>query len=197
MNLHLLFLAFDSKMNNAIKKLEMKSKKYGSVFLLSALLLSFQLSFAQPVSTIMMKPMKIVYVTDTAVGRESISQKMQKGYSTLFGFIIQQRLISSRTLAIYQTMTSPWVFEIAVEVDKEPQQLTNGVQFKTIEGGEAIVIHYKGPYEGIEKAYLQMEQWLKKNKKQKVGPVIEAYLNDPGTVKDKNELLTDIYQLIK
>jgi effector-binding domain-containing protein len=37
-------------------------------------------------------------------------------------------------------------------------------------------VHYKGPYEQIEKAYLQIEAWLKKNNKQ---PAIKQnYLAD-------------------
>ena len=67
-----------------------------------------------------------------------------------------------------------------MEVDKAPVQLTGGVQFKNIEGGDAVVMHYKGPYEKIEKAYLQIDDWLKKNNKLKAGPPMEVYLNDPG-----------------
>ncbi len=164
MNLLVLFETFHSKMNSAFKMINGRTQKYISLFLLSVLLVNFLSSYAQSVSTIMMKPMKLVYLMDTAIRKDDISQKMQKGYSKLFAFIIQQQLISSRTLAIYQTIESPWLFEIAVEVDKHPQQLTEGIQFKTIEGGEAIVIHYKGPYEEIRKAYLQIEEWLKRIK---------------------------------
>jgi effector-binding domain-containing protein len=39
--------------------------------------------------------------------------------------------------------------------------------------------------------------WLKRNKKQGSGARIEVYLNEPGMVKDKSELLTDVYQLIR
>jgi len=44
-------------------------------------------------------------------------------------------------------MTAAWVFDIAVQVHKAPGQLTGGVQFKTLDGGNAIIVHYKGPYE--------------------------------------------------
>lgn len=152
---------------------------------------------AQEVSGITMQSINVVYVTDTAVTIESFSPKMGKGYGTLFTLIGQQQLKPGKIMAIYHNITPPWIFDIAVEVDKVPEQLTGGVQFKTIAGGDAVVVHYKGPYEQIEKAYLQIEEWLKKNNKQKAGPPMEVYLNDPATVKDKNELLTDVYQLIK
>jgi effector-binding domain-containing protein len=152
---------------------------------------------AQEVSRITMQPMNVVYVVDTATTVESFSPKMGKGYGTLFSLIGQQQLKPGKIMAIYHTMTPPWIFDIAVEVDKAPEQLTGGVKFKTTDGGDAVMVHYKGPYEQIEKAYLQIEKWVKKNNKQKAGPPMEVYLNDPATVKDKNELLTDVYQLIK
>jgi len=44
-------------------------------------------------------------------------------------------------LGIYHTATPPWIFDIAVEVDREPAQLNQGVKFKNIAGGDAIVVH--------------------------------------------------------
>ncbi len=151
----------------------------------------------ESISRIIMKPLKMIYIVDTTSSADSFSYKMGKGYGILFTVVGQQQLKPGKAMAIYHTMTPPWVFDIAVEVDKAPGQLTGSVQFKSIEGGDAIVVHYKGPYEQIEKAYRQIEEWLKVNNKQKAGPPMEAYLNDPAMVKDKNELLTDVYQLIK
>jgi effector-binding domain-containing protein len=174
----------------------MKQKIKNSLMLLITLA-TVTIAKAQEVSRITMQPINIVYVVDTATTVESFSPKMEKGFNRLFTLIGQQQLKPGRVMAIYHTITPPWVFDIAVEVDKEPAQLKDAVQFKTIAGGDAVTVHYKGPYEQIEKAYLQIEEWLKKNNKQKAGPPIEIYLNDPATVKDKNELLTDVYQLIK
>jgi effector-binding domain-containing protein len=152
---------------------------------------------AQEISRINMQPVKVVYIVDSVVTADSFSSKMGKGYGILFTLIGQQQLKPGKVMAIYNTITPPYIFDIAVEVDKEPGSLTGSVQFKTIAGGDAVVVHYKGPYEKIEKAYLQIEEWFKKNNKLRAGPPIEVYLNDPATVKDKNELLTDVYQLIK
>jgi effector-binding domain-containing protein len=165
--------------------------------LLTAMVMASHFANAQSVSRIFMQPVKVVYIVDTALVADSISPMFGKAYGTLFSLIGQQQLQPGKVLGIYHTMVPPWVFDIAVEVDKAPAQLTNGVQFKTIVGGDAIVINYKGPYENINNAYQQIEEWLKKNNKQKAGPPIEVYLNDPAMVKDKNELLTDVYQLIK
>jgi effector-binding domain-containing protein len=151
----------------------------------------------ETISRVIMKPIKMVYIVDSVVTVDSFSSKMGKGYGILFTLIGQQQLKPGKVMAMYHTITPPYIFDIAVEVDKAPMQVTDGVQYKTIAGGDAIVVHYKGPYENIHNAYQQIEEWLKKNNKQMAGPPIEVYLNDPATVKDKNELLTDVYQLIK
>jgi effector-binding domain-containing protein len=165
--------------------------------MLVIILAAFTIANAQEVSSITMQPINVVYFVDTAFTVQSFSPKLGKGYGTLFTLTGQQKLKSGKVMVIYHTTTPPWIFDVAVEVDKEPGQLTGAVQYKTIAGGDAVVVHYKGAYEQIKKAYLQIEAWLKKNNKQKASSPIEVYLNDPATVKDKNELLTDVYQLIK
>jgi effector-binding domain-containing protein len=122
---------------------------------------------------------------------------MSKDYGILFSLMGQQQLKPGRLMAIYHTVKAPWIFDVAVEVDKAPDKLMDDARFKITQDGDAVVLHYKGPYENMNSAYFQIEEWLKKNNKLKSGPAIEVYLNDPGTVKDKNDLLTDIYQLIK
>jgi effector-binding domain-containing protein len=174
--------------------MKQKSKTCMMLLILTA---AVYIANAQEVLRTAMQAVKVVYITDSAATIESISSKMGKGYGTLFTLIGQQQLKPGKVMAVYHTMTPPWVFDIAVEVDKAPVELTNGVLFKTIAGGDAIVVHYKGSYENIHNAYQQIEEWLKKNNKQKAGPPMEVYLNDPAMVKDKNELLTDVYQLIK
>lgn len=175
----------------------MKQKIKNVLLLLTVLAIAGSIVNAQDISRVTLQPMKVIYVVDSVVTADSFSVKMGKDYGLLFSFIGQQQLKPGKIMGIYHTASPPYIFDVAVEVDREPGQLTGAVQFKTIEGGDAVVVHFKGPYEQIEKAYLQIEEWLKKNNKQRAGPPIEVYLNDPGTVKDKNELLTDVYQLIK
>jgi effector-binding domain-containing protein len=158
---------------------------------------TLSLANAQSISPTFMPPMKMIYVTDTAAATQEISQKMGKAYGLLFTLVGKLQLRPLKSMGIFHTGSSPWIFDIAVEVDKEPERLISGVKYKQVEGGEAIVVHYKGAYEQVGKAYQQIDEWLKINRRQKIGPPIEVYLNNPATVKDKNELQTDIYQLIQ
>ncbi|MGZ3897113.1 MAG: GyrI-like domain-containing protein [Flavisolibacter sp.] len=165
-----------------------------------ALILSLTSFFsmdAQTVERTTMQPMNIIYMTDTAKTTADIATKMGKAYGALFALIGQLQLKAGKTMAIYNTAAAPWFFDIAVEVNSAPKQLTGPVQFKTLQGGDAIVVHYKGPYEQMSTAYAQIAEWLKKNGKQRLGQPMEIYLNSPSTVKDANELRTDVYQLIQ
>jgi effector-binding domain-containing protein len=190
-------VSFSKKIWRYFKQKNMKKKIKTCLMLLVIFTAVPTIVHAQEISRITMPPIKMVYIVDTVSTVDSFSSEMGKGYGRLFTLIGQQQLKPGKVMVIYHTITPPYIFDIAVEVDKEPGSLTGGVQFKTIAGGDAIVVHYKGAYEQIEKAYLQIEEWLKKNNKLRAGPPIEVYLNAPASVKDKNELLTDVYQLIK
>ena len=160
-------------------------------------LLAFSIVDAQSISRVMIPPMNVIYIVDTAMTTGDISSKMGKSYGKLFAVAGQQQLKPGKVMAIYRTSSAPWIFDVAVEVDKEPPQQPAGVQFKSTDSGDGIVVHFKGPYEQLFKAYQQIDDWLQKNNKQRSGPSMEVYLNEPATVKDKNDLLTDVYQLIK
>jgi effector-binding domain-containing protein len=175
----------------------MKQENGKGLMLVIMLITAFHVGYPQSISRITMQPMKVIYIVDTAITDDNISSKMAKDYGELFMLLGQQQLKPGRLMAIYHTPTVPWIFDVAVEVNQAPDKLMNRTKFKTTESGEAIVLHFRGAYEKLDTAYLQIEEWLKKNNKLKSGPPIEVYLNDPGTVKDKNDLLTDVYQLIK
>ena len=175
----------------------MKQTSDKLLFLSALLIPIFYSGYSQSISRIFMPPMKVIYIVDTVKTMDSISSKMGKDYGTLFMLIGKNQLKPGKIMAIYHTTEPPWIFDVTVEVDKSPVESMQNVRFKNSDSGEAVVLHFKGPYEQLDKGYLQIEEWLKKNNKKKAGAPIEVYLNDPSSVKDKNELLTDIYQLIK
>lgn len=175
----------------------MKRQSNKLLILVALVITIFHTGHSQSISRITMQPIKMVYVADTVKTMDSISSKMGKDYGTLFMFIGKNQLKPGKLMAIYHTSEAPWIFDVAVEVDRFPGHLMENVQFKNTDSGDAVVLHFKGPYEQLDKAYLQIDEWLKKNDKQKGCAPIEVYLNNPSAVKDKSELLTDIYQLIK
>lgn len=100
-------------------------------------------------------------------------------------------------MAFYHTSRLPFIFEPAVEVDQLPTQFMGRIKGKKIEGGNAIVVHYQGPYDQVGRAYAAITKWLKENNKQPFQQPFEVYLNDPATVKDPQQLRTDVYQRLQ
>ena len=143
-----------------------------------------------------LNPMTIIFISDTS-NITGISKVFQSAYAELFGFISQNGLIPGKVMAFYYNYNDPIALESAVEVNKIPAMLSGRIRTRKIEGGDALVIHYTGPYEEMESPYGAINKWLKDNNKQAFGLAFEVYLNDPSMVKDKYELKTDIYQLIK
>jgi len=141
--------------------------------------------------------MKILSYTFEAQRADDIGQYLNAAYIELCTFINKHRLPSSKTMAFYYTYVAPFVVEAAVEVDSFPPVRDSLVNARVLEGGEALIVHYKGPYENAGLAYHALENWLKDNHKKARGIPFEVYLNDPITVKDKNKLLTDFYQFIQ
>lgn len=139
-------------------------------------------------------PMQVLFIHDTAVSAADISRLLSKGYGELFAFINQQRLQPAKIMAFYHSSQPPFVTDAAVEVNRVPDKLAGRIKSKTIEGGNALVVHYQGAYEQIGVVYAVINNWLTKNNKKAVEAPFEVYLNDPVTVKDPKLLRTDVYQ---
>lgn len=145
---------------------------------------------------VMVKPFKVLYITDTTSMAE-ISKAVGNDYGELYSFIGQQQMKPGRAMAFYESYSDPITMDIAVEVDREPAPLSGRIKARTIEGGEAVVAHYTGPYEEMEGPYNEITKWLRDNNRQPREMPFEVYLNSPSEVKDKSELKTDVYQMLK
>ena len=145
---------------------------------------------------VMVKSFKVLYITDTTSMAE-ISKTIGNAYGELYGFISQHHLRPGRALAFYQSYSDPITMDVAVEIDHEPAPLSGRVKSRTIEGGEAVIAHYTGPYEEMEGPYNEITKWLRDNNRQPREMPFEVYLNSPSEVKDKTELKTDVYQMLK
>lgn len=141
--------------------------------------------------------MKIVSVTFEVERAEDIGKYLNAAYIDLCTFINKHRLPPGRTMAFYYTYIAPFVVEAAIEVDSIPPVTDSAINVRVLEGGEALIVHYKGPYENAAFAYHAIDKWLQNNRKKARGLPFEVYLNDPMTIKDKHKLLTDIYQFIR
>jgi effector-binding domain-containing protein len=148
------------------------------------------------IEKILLDPMIALMICDST-DLSVIGKVFERDYEEIFTFIHDNGLRPGKFMAFYLDFNNPISLEVAVEVDKIPGKLPGRIKSKMIDGGDAIVAHYKGPYEKIGLSYHSISQWLKDNHKQAKGLPFECYLNVPAYVNDKYELKTDIYQLLK
>lgn len=139
-------------------------------------------------------PMSVLTVTDTAMTAADIGPILSKNYGELFSFISSQKLQSGKIMAFYYSSHQPFIMDAAVEVNEIPATLTGRIKGRIIKGGDAIVVHYQGPYDQVGVAYTAITNWLNENNKTATRPPFEVYLNDPYTIRNPALLLTDVYQ---
>jgi effector-binding domain-containing protein len=145
---------------------------------------------------VVLQPMTVLFISDST-DMAGLSKVISSGYGELFSFINQNGLKSGKVMAFYLSYANPISLQTAVEVDKVPATLTGRIESKVVDGGNAIVAHYTGPYEEMEMPYNAVTKWVKENNRQAKGMPFEVYLNSPDMVKDKYELKTDVYQLLQ
>ena len=138
--------------------------------------------------------MTILFISDTARQIQNIGSAFSKGYGELIKYAQENQLKLKKFLAWYYSVQSPWIMDIAVEIDKLPSGLRGRIKSRTEKGGEVLIAHMRGPYSELGQAYIQIENWLKQNNRIARGNPFEVYLNDPYNVKDPSAIQTDIYQ---
>lgn len=145
---------------------------------------------------VVLDPITVLYIRDTAA-MAGLSKVFEKDYAEILRFISKNGLSPGRVMAFYFNDRNPMTLEAAVEVDRVPETLAGRIRAKVVPGGDALVAHYTGPYEELEKSYNEIAHWLEGNTFKAREIPFEIYLNDPTKVKDHYDLKTDIYQLLK
>lgn len=144
----------------------------------------------------LLRPMLFITIRDTAANQADMGRIFSKDYGELYRYIYQNGLKPGKLLARYYSVQPFFVFDVGVEVDKLPLAQEGEIKVNRLEGGWAIIAHFKGPYEQIGFAYSAIQSWLAANNRSGNGQPFEVYLNQPGNVQDAFELRTDIYQPI-
>ena len=82
-------------------------------------------------------------------------------------------------------------FELGFPVNGEvkPQ---GRVKSSTLPASRVVSSLYTGPYEGLGGAWGELERWVRTQGHVESGRFWEAYLNDPGQVKDPSEYRTEL-----
>ncbi|MEO8770161.1 MAG: GyrI-like domain-containing protein [Ferruginibacter sp.] len=141
----------------------------------------------------------IIYIKDSASTSIRLSQKLALIFGTKLGAVIKQNKLkmTGPPMAWYRTQKAPFFFEAGLPVDKKPAKLPKNVLFKTITGGDSVLIaHFYGPYDQTSIAYEALNDWMKDRKQKLRAPAYEVYVMDPidkaGKLIDPYKVQTDI-----
>ena len=141
--------------------------------------------------------MQILFIPDTALSTAALADVLGKAYGEIMQCAGQNKLQPKRFMAWYHTQRPPWIVDVAVEMDRIPNQVTGRIRSRIQKGGQVVIAHMWGPYEKLSAAYEAIGDWLKRNEKIARDKPFEVYLNDPKTVSDPSEIRTDVYQFIQ
>jgi effector-binding domain-containing protein len=136
----------------------------------------------------------LLYVTDSAATIAGITQKFIHIIPVeLGGFMKKNGLkMAGVPIAWYYSDKPNFVFDVAAQVDKLPENTEGRIHTRVLPAGKAVVVHFYGPYELTTKAYTAAAKWMENNHKTAAGAPYEVYLGDPGIEKDPYKILTDI-----
>jgi effector-binding domain-containing protein len=141
--------------------------------------------------------MNLLFISDTAATTPAVKDVLGKGYGELMQLVSKNQLQPTNFMAWYYAAQPPWPMDIAVEVNRMPENLEGRIRARKQPGGEVLIAHMRGPYDQVGQAYQSIAQWLKENKRQARSAPFEIYKNDPAMVKDPSEIQTDVYQPLK
>lgn len=136
-------------------------------------------------------------VRDTVVAEDSIGMVLGQAYREMFFLIGQRKLRPGRMMGFYYSSAPPFVLDAAIEVDRVPKMEPGRIRIDSIKGGDAVIVHYKGPYGQVALAYAALNGRMRELHVVGDGPPFEIYLNSPATVSDPYELRTDVCQLVR
>ncbi len=138
-----------------------------------------------------------LYVKDSA-NEQSIGEHLGKDYGMIGQAMGKQKLqMAGAPFAIYYTSNdNAWTFDAGMMVDKKGKDDGNVKAGERMEGN-AVVVHYFGPYMGSAKAHKQAQEYIGKNNKTITGAPWEVYVTDPGMEKDTMKWQTDVYYPVK
>ncbi|HEY3420489.1 MAG TPA: GyrI-like domain-containing protein [Methanomassiliicoccales archaeon] len=75
----------------------------------------------------------------------------------------------------------------------KPEKGEADILSSSVPGGKCVMATHVGPYEKIMDTYQIIQEFMHKEGLKPKKVMWERYINDPATVKDQNELVTEIY----
>lgn len=144
------------------------------------------------------KPQWFLSIRDTVDGSE-IGLIHSKLFSEI-GLFMEKNNISDDLppMVIYHSWTDTLVDVEAGLLLSDSTGLTNNrIKLNKINAGNVVTATHYGSYERIPETYFSINEWMRKNEVQVVGPPWEVYVIDPSIEQNQDKWVTEIYFPIK
>jgi len=141
---------------------------------------------------------KYIGIMDSCSSVE-ISSKLEQLYGELSKYMQKNKLeyITAPIDITYFYSDEKTIFEAAIPISSNSKVKDEGrVKVKEILPVTVALGHYYGAYNQIYTAYLDIEKWIKENKKNAGTFSWEEYITDPVTETDTSKWYTKIYYVI-
>ena len=124
--------------------------------------------------------MIVLCIKDSASSSERIGIKLSNIYNKKLKEVIRlnKLTVTGPKIAWYRTSSPPFYFEAGIPVNKRPSKLPKKVYIKNLNGGDAVIAHFYGPYGLTFYAYEVLKEWMKANSKQQSSPPYESYVGE-------------------
>lgn len=144
------------------------------------------------------KPQWFLSIRDTVDGNE-IGLIHSKIFSEI-GMFMEKNKISDDLppLAIYHFWSDTLVDVEAGLLLTDSISLTNNrIKLNKINIGNVVAATHYGSYDRIPETYFSINEWMRKNEVQVIGPPWEVYVVDPSIEQNQDKWVTEIYFPIK
>ena len=142
----------------------------------------------------LIRPQLFLAMKESANFKKDIDTKQRLIFQNLEFILHKYDLKPVGDPAIWHTqIPNYFIVEAGVPLAKPLPSPETGTYYITTKRCKAVVVHFFGKRSLLPQAYQAMEEWLKDNKKQKVGNPWEILVSDSKVVKDITYLQTDVY----
>lgn len=124
----------------------------------------------------------------TAIGHD-----VQAAFGRLYGRITEAGSTPSGPPFLIASPPAAGAMEVEVGAPCVPvPEPAPGLHSGHFDAGRAAVLLYRGPYEGIGRAYEDVFAWIGRNGFTPAGAAREVYLNGPAEAQTPNDYLTEV-----
>jgi len=145
------------------------------------------------IKVIEQEPVTMLSIRET-VQNSQIKSKMGEMYGQLWMYMERKNIeVVGPPFAVYHDYDQESCDMECGFPTAGPEKGEGNIKPSSAPGGKCVFTIYVGPYEKIMATYEMVKDFIRKEGLKPKKVMFERYLNDPATVKDPEELVTEIY----